>query len=352
MSSRSDFTVVSAFAGCGGSSLGYKWAGGRVVCAIEFDRNAAETYRLNFPETLIIERDIATVIAGEVLSLTGMSPGQLDVLDGSPPCQGFSIAGKRQFADPRNGLFWEFVRLIEGLQPRAFVMENVSGLVKGKMKLAFQAIMQALKATGYRVRCQLLNAMWFGVPQSRERLIWIGAREDLEIEPIFPEPEAMIPLRSVVPCCASSIAYSSFSPYWRSADLPSATIRAAGPGKMSGLMIPLSGSAEWRKLQSGQKSRQYVSLQRPDPNKPCPTVTSIGGEFKSAACVTHPIECRKFTIPELKRICSFPDDFKLRGSFGDRWRVLGNSVPPRFMRAIAECVRDTILFPDTARAVA
>jgi len=177
--SGAEFTYLSTFAGCGGSSLGYKWAGGRGLAAVEFDANAAATYRANFPDTPVIERDIAKVTAEELLQVTGLRVRELDVLDGSPPCQGFSTAGKRQFGDPRNSLFKEYVRLIEGLQPKVFVMENVSGLVKGKMKLAFRTIMLALKATGYGVRCKLLDAAWYNVPQHRQRLIWIGVRSDV-----------------------------------------------------------------------------------------------------------------------------------------------------------------------------
>lgn len=188
MSSRCEFTYLSTFAGCGGSSLGYKWAGGRGVAAVEFDDNAVETYRLNFPDTPVLHRDICTVTAQELLDLTGLQVGDLDILDGSPPCQGFSTAGKRVLTDPRNSLFREYVRLIEGLQPRVFVMENVSGMVKGKMRLVFREIMLALKATGYTVRCKLLNAMYYEVPQSRERLIWIGVRPDVGREPGFPGP--------------------------------------------------------------------------------------------------------------------------------------------------------------------
>ena len=178
---KREFTYVSTFAGCGGSSLGYKWAGGRGLLAIEFDANAAATYRANFPETPVLERDIRTVMAEEVLELTGLKVGELDILDGSPPCQGFSTAGKRKMSDPRNDLSYEFARLVDDLQPKAFVMENVSGLVKGKMRYLFRDIMTRLKATGYAVRCKLLNAMYFNVPQSRERLIWIGARPDLRV---------------------------------------------------------------------------------------------------------------------------------------------------------------------------
>ena len=108
-----------------------------------------------------------------------LKPGELDVLDGSPPCQGFSTAGKRRMDDGRNQLFREYVRLLRGLRPKVLVMENVSGMVKGKMKLIFAEIMRELKASGYKVSARLMNAMHFGVPQSRERMIFIGIREDL-----------------------------------------------------------------------------------------------------------------------------------------------------------------------------
>jgi DNA (cytosine-5)-methyltransferase 1 len=115
----------------------------------------------------------------ECLKITGLQPGKLDVLDGSPPCQGFSTAGKRKMDDGRNQLFREYVRLLQGLKPKVFVMENVSGMVKGKMKLIFAEIMRELKASGYHVSARLMNSMYFGVPQSRERMIFIGVREDL-----------------------------------------------------------------------------------------------------------------------------------------------------------------------------
>src|SRR3990167_5798685 len=125
-------TVISTFAGGGGSSTGYLMAGYRELLAVEWDNNAVETLRLNYPDLDIYHGDIARLTADEVLHRTGLQPGGLDVLDGSPPCQGFSTAGKRDFGDDRNQLFREYVRLLRGLQPRILVMENVSGMVKGK----------------------------------------------------------------------------------------------------------------------------------------------------------------------------------------------------------------------------
>ena len=165
------FTVISTFSGCGGSSLGYKLAGGDVRLAVEWDDNAVATYRLNFPDTPIYHGDIAKLTADECWRLSGLKPGELDILDGSPPCQGFSTAGKRDFGDDRNQLFREFVRLLKDLQPRVFVMENVSGMVKGKMKLIFAECLRELKAAGYQVKARLLNAMYFDVPQNRARRI-------------------------------------------------------------------------------------------------------------------------------------------------------------------------------------
>jgi len=172
-------TVISLFAGCGGSSLGYSMAGYRELLAVEWDDHAVETFKLNFPDVPVWHGDIAELSVEECLRITGLKPGELDVLDGSPPCQGFSTAGKRKMDDGRNQLFREYVRLLRGLQPKVLVMENVSGMVKGKMKLIFAEIMRELKASGYQVSARLMNAMYFGVPQSRERMIFIGVREDI-----------------------------------------------------------------------------------------------------------------------------------------------------------------------------
>ena len=176
-------TVISTFAGCGGSSLGYSMAGFREALAVEWEQNAADTFRLNFPHVPLYHGDIAKLSVEECLRLAGLAPGELDVFDGSPPCQGFSTSGKREIGDQRNQLFREFVRLLSGLRPRAFVMENVSGMVKGDFKVVFAEILRTLKACGYRVKVRLLNAMFYGVPQSRERMIFVGVRDDLGVDP-------------------------------------------------------------------------------------------------------------------------------------------------------------------------
>ena len=125
-------------------------AGYRELLAVEWDDNAVATFRLNFPGVPVHHGDIARLSVADCLRLAAIAPGELDVLDGSPPCQGFSTAGKRDLHDPRNDLFREYVRLLRGLRPRALVMENVSGMVKGRMKLVFADILRELKGSGYR----------------------------------------------------------------------------------------------------------------------------------------------------------------------------------------------------------
>jgi DNA (cytosine-5)-methyltransferase 1 len=187
-------TAVSTFSGCGGSSLGYKIAGFKVLWANEFIPAAAATYRANHPGTVLDTRDIRKVQPADILEAIGMRAGDLDLFDGSPPCASFSTAGKREkgwgrvkpYSDTRqrvDDLFFEFARLVRGIQPRVFIAENVAGLVSGTAKGYFLQILRELKAAGYRVEARLLDAQWLGVPQMRKRVIFQGVREDLGRSP-------------------------------------------------------------------------------------------------------------------------------------------------------------------------
>ncbi len=160
--------VAAIRAGCGGSSLVYSMAGYRELLAVEWDDHAVATFRLNFPDVPVWHGDIADLSVEKCLELARLRPEELDVLDGSPPCQGFSTAGKRKMEDGRNQLFREYVRLLRGLRPKLLVMENISGMAMGKMKLIFAEILRELKASGYHVSARLMNAMYYGVPQSRQ----------------------------------------------------------------------------------------------------------------------------------------------------------------------------------------
>jgi DNA (cytosine-5)-methyltransferase 1 len=293
-------TVISLFAGCGGSSLGYSMAGYRELLAVEWNDNAVETFKLNFPDVPVYHGDIAKLSVDECLKIAGIKPGELDILDGSPPCQGFSTAGKRILDDDRNQLFREYVRLLRGLKPKVFVMENVSGMVKGKMKLIFAEVMRELKASGYQVKCQLMNAMYFNVPQSRQRLIFIGVHDDLVIKPSYPKAERKpFSIAEVIDICDDIIGYitASNERHTLAGRLPLRNINRESPS------IVKTGNTKMR------KDKTIIKLSK--------------------------IECMRFG--------AFPDNFEFDNNYNKR---IGNSVPPLFMRSIARHIKDEILTPD------
>jgi DNA (cytosine-5)-methyltransferase 1 len=361
------FNVVSTFAGCGGSSLGYRMAGFRVLFASEFVDAARETYAANASPTTVLDgRDVRTVSAADILAATGLEEGELDVLDGSPPCASFSTAGKREkgwgkvkrYSDTEqraDDLFFEYARLVRGLRPKVFVAENVSGLVKGTAKGYFLEILAALKACGYRVTARLLDAQWLGVPQARQRIIFVGVREDLGLDPVHPEPlPYRYSIRDALPWIESVI-HDTSGQFGAGVvtDRPSPAI-TVGVNSVNSLHFKVAGpepetdisrfeiGREWERLRPGGQSDRYFQLVRPDPDGPSPTVTAEGGT-SSLASVTHPTERRKFSIAELRRICGFPDDFVLLGTYKQQWERLGRAVPPVMMSHIAAAVRDGIL---------
>lgn len=434
--------VASLFSGCGGSSLGYRIAGYKIVWANEFIPAARETYLANFPDTPVDPRDIREIKAGDILAATGLEAGELDILDGSPPCASFSTAGKRQehwgkikrYSDTEqrtDDLFFEYIRLLRELQPRRFIAENVSGLVKGVGKGVFLEVLADLKAAGYRVNVRLLDAQWLGVPQARQRIFFVGVRNDVESQPGFPAPlpyrysvrDALPWIGGVGGIRSTGFSQNDITPssqpsptimagggngmntsqfgvqiehangfnghVGQSIERPAMTIQADRPvavlrqgsgapfdakGKPLRLDRPLptvmggntlglapfqfeietkaraDGYAVGReldKLGPGEQSSRYFSLSRAPLNGPSPTVTASGGDGHTAS-VAHPIERRKFSIAELKRICGFPDDFILTGTYAQQWERLGRAVPPPMMAALARSQAVDGLKPSTA----
>jgi len=423
------YTAISTFSGCGGSSLGYKMAGFRVLWASEFIPAAQDVYRLNHPDTILDTRDIRDVRPEEILEAIGLERGALDLLDGSPPCASFSTAGKREagwgevkpYSDTHqrvDDLFFEYARILEGLQPRVFVAENVSGLVKGKAKGYFKQILAALKACGYNVRAKLLDAQWLGVPQMRQRVIFMGVRNDLGLEPAYPTPLSYrYSVREALPWIISQGDNGGFGggamreavqpsptigtgtqagnvrypPSLVDAEKPMPTIQAGAGASTStswghgSCIVPrfyrdnrgafgnggditdqpsptvlsntvgshwvvepessMDGYAvgkEWDKLKPGGQSDKYFQLVRAPLDGPSQTVTQRGGDT-TVGSVPHPTERRKFSIAELKRICAFPDDFQLTGTYSQQWERLGRAVPPVMMYHIAKAIREEIL---------
>ena len=320
-------TVISLFAGGGGSSTGYHMAGYRELLAVDWEKHAEACFEINYPHVPFWQGDVTKLSAEEAMRLSGITgPRQLDLLDGSPPCQGFSTAGKRELYDARNSLFMDYVRLLKALQPRAMVMENVSGMVKGKMKVVFGQALRELKDAGYKVRAWLLNSQWFGVPQARERMIFIGARDDLGIDPVMPKATR-------TPVC----------------------VRDALEGVPDGLEAPsgeFEGAARelWDKMRPGWSGNKvhplghFFNFSKANPDRPAPTILKyVSTSGKYAAGLSHWAHPRMLSISEFKRLQSFPDGFEMPGKFADQWARIGNSVPPLMMRAVAAHVRRTIL---------
>jgi DNA (cytosine-5)-methyltransferase 1 len=318
-------TVVSTFAGCGGSSLGYSMAGYRELAAVEWDKNACAVFRRNFPGVRVLEGDIRRTAVEAV----GVAPGELDVLDGSPPCQGFSdTRGRNDVGDERNQLFREFVRFLEGLRPRFFVMENVVGMSRGKRRKILVEAMSALRGAGYEARVWTINAQWYAVPQHRPRLIFIGSRDDLGLHPSPPPPETR-PIsfsRAVVGCPATS-----------AEDLAIATACARTEAIAPRLRMCEPGDRFCKK----EPDKHYWGWNRCHPARPVWTLTASAFGFGGAF---HPDGERHLTVEEAARLSSFPDQFDLGGGHPRaRWALIGNSVPPLFMEAIARHVRRTMI---------
>lgn len=306
-------TVISTFAGAGGSSLGYSMAGFRELLAVEIDNNAVETFKANFSDVPVFHGDIKKLSVEDVFNLTGIKKGELDIFDGSPPCQGFSTTGKRQLDDPRNYLFREYERLIKGIQPKVFVMENVGGMVKGKMKIIFSEIFEALENCGYKVSVRLLNAKYFHVPQSRNRLIFLGVRNDLNTLPSHPKAKSKI-------ISVKEALKNLENDKEKAWELKKGT-------KTYNI---------WSYTKPGCSMANFNSRLKIDPKLPSPTQVKSTPHF-------HWEEPRQMSSKEIARIGSFPDEFIFLGNREKINNRIGNSVPPLFMREIALHIKKEIL---------
>jgi len=331
------YKIVSTFSGCGGSCLGFEMAGYEVVWANEFIEEARNTYALNHPDTILNGQDIREITPAQIFNETNLD--EIDVFEGSPPCASFSMAGAREKAwgkekkysdsvQRADDLFFEYSRLIKGTQPKTFVAENVTGLVRGKAIGYFKEILTELRSAGYMVAAKVLDASYLGVPQARQRLIIIGVRNDLVdkfgVVPTFPNPmTTRYTLRDVIDTNGEMITHDPETNH----DI---TLDRYALGR------------EWDKIRAGEQSTKYFQLVRPALDKPIGTITATGGSV-GAAGITHPIQKRKFTLQELRLLSSFPADFELTGTFEQRWERIGRSVPPLMMKAIAESVKVNVL---------
>ncbi len=361
------YNVIDLFAGVGGISIGFKKAGFNILSANEYKKDIANTYKKNHPQTKIIVDDIANVNSNEFLCNKN---DVVDVIVGGPPCQGFSMAGRRirgngEFLnDPRNELFKEFHRIVKELNPKIFIMENVAALLSmhnGKVK---DEIFRLFEKLGYNVDVKILLAADYGVPQLRRRIVFIGNKIGIKSIDLFPEkthgPETNKPYitieESIFDLPFINAGEGAFELEYDKEPKTEYQLKRRGKSK---ILYNHESSSHDKKIinilkliKEGQgrndlpekyrtKSIHSGSYGRLERNKPAYTITTRF-DTPSVGRVTHPVLHRSLTPREAARIQSFDDDFIFYGGRSSVGIQIGNAVPPLLVYAIAKQIKKYI----------
>lgn len=386
-------TMIDLFAGAGGLSEGLSQVGFKCLYANEVNPRYAQTFSINHSEAGVDNRDIRTVDAIKVRKQLGLRKGELDLVAGGPPCQGFSInAPKRSPLDARNHLFKEFLRFVDEFAPRAVLIENVPGLVSFEGGTTLQAILTALEYHGYRADVRILYAPHFGVPQTRWRTIIVGLRSERGLEFVFPEPLHHAPVRvnftsrfkgrniialpaqialpqfvSVqdaiddLPELGNGVSGAQIKPYRTAPQNDFQNImRVSSNGvvnheapRLSQInlhrlsFIPPGGN--WTNIpvdmlpngmQNAHRSDHTKRYGRVDPTGLASTILTKCDPHWGA--YFHYNQDRIFTVREAARLQTFPDTFHFTGSRVDQYAQVGNAVPPLLASAIGRSLVESL----------
>lgn len=371
MSNGSRPITIDLFCGAGGLSEGLRQAGFETRVGVDFDPNAIATFKCNHPDAETILGDVATV-TGEQLKRLARSE-KIDLIAGGPSCQGFSTHGKRMQDDPRNFLFKHFVRLVDEVRPRMFLMENVKGMLTYSKGAFRHQIEEAFREIGYRTDFATVCAADYGVPQLRHRVLFIGTCED-DIELTFPMPthgEALglkpyVTLEDAIgdlPLLEGdykreereyrSAPMTDYQRYCRVDAPDKVTLHISSPlsgqaGRLAGYISPGQGLRavpvhalperfkKMRRISTGALRRDCTTLyHRLDPERPSYTITCYYRNVASGPFL-HPHEDRSLSHREAARLMSYPDRYEFSGS--NFTRQIGNSVPPLMGKAVGECL--------------
>ena len=375
--------AVDLFAGAGGMTLGFEQAGFNVLAAVELDPIHASVHEYNFPFWTTICRSIRETSAQEIRQQSTIGDRDIDVVFGGPPCQGFSLMGKRDLSDTRNSLVFNFLDLVIDLRPKYFVMENVRGITIGQQKKVLEAVIAKFQHHGYQVRKdpQVLNAANYGVPQNRQRLFLLGCREGLTLPNYPPATTYFQPKsrqktqvrqkgdRQLSPTPTVAEAISDLPEVNQYPELKLRDWVVASYGKPSEYASKLRTPAlvndnyaypreyplelltcSRRTNHTSQtiarfantipgKSDRISHFHRLDLAGLCTTLragtASNRGAFTSPRPI-HPITPRCITVREAARLHSYPDWFMFHATKWHGFRQIGNSVPPLLAQAIAQ----------------
>lgn len=354
---RRRLTAVSVFAGAGGLDIGVEEAGYKILYAVENDPVAVETLNLNrghffpgLPETQPL--DITTLEPERLMSEVGLPRGQVDLVVGGPPCVAFSKSGfhleyKRQGRDPRASRLDDYLRFLDALRPAAFLMENVFGLAyKNQSAAFFNRLAVGIRTLGYSLSYEILNAADFGVPQNRQRLFVIGARDGRLLS--LPQPthwgeherratpaDAHLRVPHVTAGEALKGLRTKPEPGEDVAGRYGHLLPGIPPGENYLHYTAERGHPEplfkWR-------SRYWTFLLKLDPLRPASTIQGQPGPYVGPFHWDN----RRLRVPELKRLQGFPDDYQFAGNRRSIQLQVGNSVPPPLGAVVAQAVRDQL----------
>ena len=344
---RNQYSKIKAldfFSGCGGLTYGLHMAGVDVVGHCEIVTDFSSVYQYNFPWTIDLGSDIASIDESSLKSQINID--EIDLIVGGPPCQGFSLAGWRNPDDERNKLFNEFVRVVNIVKPKALILENVgllSSLNDGNEKPYLELISEALQEN-YSVSVKTLDAANYGVAQHRDRIFFVGLRNDLQNNFTFPKPthsaqigcEPFLTLRDVIGGLQilESGEWGVHPLHW-AVDHPKHVIEWLKA-------TPEGESAHQNKDPRLRPPSGYnTTYKRLVYDEPGATITTASGSISSSRTV-HPINTRSLTILEASLIQSFPIEFEFFGNWGAIRKMIGNAVPPLLGKALGEEISNVI----------
>lgn len=348
-------------------SLGFRQEGFTVCAAVDFDERHTETYKANFPDAKVIQKDIRKVTSDEIQKTAALGNRRVDVLFGGPPCQGFSYAGKGRVDDPRNTLLAEYARLLEELRPRTFVLENVAGLLQERYKPLLSEFIERTKRLGYGLADEpkVYDARHLGIPQQRKRVLIVGMEQRIKVAwpPVsvspapgdcptvrdaigdLPEVSNYEDLLSTDVYCGPLGTPSSYASYLRGQIQDNLDLHGTSPVTDLSGCLRTSHSSEVRERFAATeqgKTEPVSHFYRLSWEGVSPTLragtTRQYGQFMAPRPI-HPSTPRCITVREAARLHSFPDCFQFHATKWYGFMQVGNSVPPLMARAVARVVR-------------